>query len=63
MYEDFLAEKQSIETDIDTMIIIKAKKDTIAEVETMLAKNSILKILPEDDFLPQFTEYLLRRTH
>ncbi len=36
MYEDFLAEKQSIETDIDTMIIIKAKKDTIAEVETML---------------------------
>ncbi len=35
----------------------------MAEVETMLAKNSTLKILPEDDFLPQFTEYLLRRTH
>ncbi|WMC91136.1 DUF4358 domain-containing protein [Kineothrix sp. MB12-C1] len=36
MYEDFFAEKQSIETDIDRMIIIKAKKDSIAEVETML---------------------------
>lgn len=36
MYEDFLAEKQNIETDIDTMIIIRAKKDYITEVESML---------------------------
>ncbi len=36
MYEEFFAEMQSIETDIDTMIIIKANKDTISEVETML---------------------------
>ncbi|NLL76115.1 MAG: DUF4358 domain-containing protein [Clostridiales bacterium] len=36
MYEDYFAEKQSIATDIDTMIIIKAKEDYIAEVETML---------------------------
>ncbi len=35
----------------------------MAEEETMLAKKSILKILPEDDFLSEFTEYLLRRTH
>ncbi len=35
----------------------------MAEEETMLAKKSILKILPEDDFLPEFTEYLLRRTY
>lgn len=36
MYEDFFAEKQSIETDIDRMIIIKAKKESVVEVETML---------------------------
>lgn len=36
MYDDFLAEEQNIETDIDTMIIIKAKKDYVAEVEAML---------------------------
>lgn len=36
MYEDYLAEKQSIETDIDTMIIIKAKREKISEIETML---------------------------
>ena len=35
----------------------------MAEEETMLAKKSILKILPEDNFLSEFTEYLLRRTH
>lgn len=36
MYDDFFAEEQNIETDIDTMIIIKAKDDYISEVETML---------------------------
>lgn len=36
MYDDFFAEEQNIETDIDTMIIIKAKKDYVAEVEAML---------------------------
>lgn len=36
MYEEYLAEKQNIETDIDTMIIIKAKEDSLSEVETML---------------------------
>ncbi|NLD06404.1 MAG: polyprenyl synthetase family protein [Synergistaceae bacterium] len=39
------------------------KAATIAEQETMHAKRSIIKILPEDDFLAEFTEYLLRRTH
>ena len=39
------------------------KAAKMAEVETMLAKKSILKILPEDNFLSEFTEYLLRRTH
>lgn len=36
MYEEYLAEKQNIETDIDTMIIIKAKEDSLSEIETML---------------------------
>lgn len=36
MYDDFFAEEQNIETDIDTMIIIKAKDDYISEIETML---------------------------
>jgi geranylgeranyl diphosphate synthase type II len=35
----------------------------MAKEETSLAKRSILKILPEDDFLSEITEYLLRRTH
>lgn len=36
MYEDYLAEMQNVETDIDTMIIIKAEKDRLTEIETML---------------------------
>ncbi len=36
MYEDYLAEKQSVETDIDMIIIIKAKEDYVGEVETIL---------------------------
>ena len=36
MYESYLAEKQNVETDIDTMIIIKAKTDYLSEIETLL---------------------------
>ena len=36
MYDDFLAEKVNIETDIDIMIILKAKTEYLAEIETML---------------------------
>lgn len=36
MYDDFLAEKMNIETDIDIMIILKAKAEYLAEIETML---------------------------
>lgn len=36
MYDDFLAEKVNIETDIDIMIILKAKAEYLAEIETML---------------------------
>ena len=36
MYDDYLAEKQNIETDIDTMIIIKAKQEYLSEIETKL---------------------------
>jgi hypothetical protein len=36
MYEDYLAEKQSVETDIDMIIIIKAKEENVGEVETIL---------------------------
>lgn len=36
MYEEYLAEKQNVETDIDTMIIIKAKADELSEIETLL---------------------------
>lgn len=36
MYEDYLAEKQSVETDIDMIIIIKAKEKYVGEVETIL---------------------------
>ncbi len=36
MYEDYLAEKQSVETDIDMIIIIKAKEEYVGEVETIL---------------------------
>lgn len=36
MYEYYLAEKQNVETDIDTMIIIKAKADYLSEIETKL---------------------------
>ena len=36
MYDDFLAEKMNIETDIDIMIILKAKQEYLTEIETML---------------------------
>ena len=36
MYDDFLAEKLNEETDIDIMIIVKAKGEHLAEIETML---------------------------
>lgn len=36
MYDDFLAEKLNEETDIDIMIILKAKGEHLAEIETML---------------------------
>lgn len=36
MYDDYLAEKMNIETDIDTMVILKAKKEYLTEIETIL---------------------------
>lgn len=36
MYEDYLAEKQNIETDIDMMIVIKTKPESLPEIETIL---------------------------
>lgn len=36
MYDDYFAEKQSVETDIDTIIIIKAKEEYVGEVESIL---------------------------
>ena len=36
MYDDFLAEKMNIETDIDIMIILKAKAKYLPEIEKML---------------------------
>lgn len=36
MYEDFLAEKLNVETDIDMMIILKAKSEHLTEIETMM---------------------------
>lgn len=36
MYDDYLAEKMNIETDIDIMIILKAKQEYLPEIETML---------------------------
>lgn len=36
MYDDYLAEKQNVETDIDMMIIIKSKPESLSKVETML---------------------------
>lgn len=36
MYDDFLAEKMNIETDIDIMIILKAKAEYLTKIETML---------------------------
>ena len=36
MYDDFLAEKMNIETDIDIMIILKAKAEYLPEIEKML---------------------------
>lgn len=36
MYDDFLAEKMNIETDIDIMIILKAKAEYLPETEKML---------------------------
>ena len=39
------------------------KAAKMAKQETKLAKKSILKLFPEGDFLPEFTEYLLRRTY
>lgn len=36
MYEDYLAENLNVETDIDMMIILKAKPEYLTEMETML---------------------------
>lgn len=36
MYEEYLAEKQNVETDIDIMIVIKAKPERLTEIEIML---------------------------
>ena len=36
MYDDFLAEKLNVETDIDMMIILKAKAEHLTEIETMM---------------------------
>lgn len=36
MYDDYLAEKMNIETDIDIMIVLKAKEKYLPEIETML---------------------------
>ena len=36
MYEEYLAEKQNVETDIDMMIIIKAKPEYLTEIEMLL---------------------------
>lgn len=36
MYEEFFAEKQNVESDIDMMIIVRAKQDKISEVEGKL---------------------------
>lgn len=36
LYEEYLAEKQNVETDIDMMVIVKAKPERLAEVETLL---------------------------
>ena len=36
MYDDFLAEKLNAETDIDMMIIVKAKAEYLTEIETMM---------------------------
>lgn len=36
MYEEYLAEMQNVETDIDTMIILKAKPEQMTRIETML---------------------------
>ncbi len=39
------------------------KAAEIAGTETKLAREAILDLLPENDFLVEFPEYLLRRTH
>ena len=36
MYEEYLAEKQNVETDIDMMVIVKAKPECLTEIETLL---------------------------
>lgn len=36
MYEEFLAEKQNVETDIDTMIILKTGEEELSAIETKL---------------------------
>ncbi len=36
LYEEFMAEKQNVETDIDMMIIVKVKPEHMAEVEKLL---------------------------
>lgn len=36
MYEDYLAEKLNVETDIDMMIILKTKPEKLSDIETML---------------------------
>lgn len=36
MYEEYLAEKQNVETDIDMMIIIKARPERLTEIEILL---------------------------
>ena len=36
MYEEYLAEKQNVETDIDMMVIIKARPERLTEIEILL---------------------------
>lgn len=36
MYEEFMAEKMNVATDIDSMMIIKAKEEYLSEIESLL---------------------------
>ena len=52
MYVDFLAEKQSLDSHIDTMIIIHAKEDYVEAVEQAMEKYRS-KIIEENYKYPQ----------